>query len=166
MLRTLLFITSLAFTGAAAAQYKWVDENGKVQYGDVPPPGVNASPMRRKAPPVTYSQPEASDKKDGDKKDGDQKDSAKKGPRTSAEQDAEFRRRQKETEQERQKQAKAEQQAADKLENCARAQESVRVVEAGRVSRTDPKGERYFLDDAQLAQESVRARQLVRDWCS
>jgi Domain of unknown function (DUF4124) len=161
MLRTLLFIIGVAFTGTAAAQYKWVDQNGKVQYGDAPPPGVNAAPMHRRGPPVTYSQPEASDKKDGDPKDN-----AKKGPLTTAEQDAEFRKRQKQAEQDRQKQAKAEQDAADKRENCARAQENTRVLEGGRVARTDSKGETYYLDDAQLKQESVRAHQLVREWCN
>jgi uncharacterized protein DUF4124 len=162
MPRALVLIAGLMFAGAAAAQYKWVDKDGKVQYGDVPPAGVNAAPMRRKTPPqTTYSQPEASDKKDGDKKDN-----AKKGPLTTAEKDAEFRKRQKEAEQDRQKQAKAEQEAADKRENCARAQESMRGLESGRVARTDSKGETYYLDDAQLKQESVRSRQLVRDWCN
>jgi hypothetical protein len=165
MLRTLLFITSLAFTGAAAAQYKWVDQNGKVQYGDVPPPGVNASPMRRKAPPVTYSPPEASDKNDADKKDGDKKDNARKGPLTAAEQDAEFRKRHKDAEQERQKQAKAQQDAAEKRENCVRAQEYVRALETGRLARTDSKGETYYLDEAQAAREATKARQSVQQWC-
>jgi hypothetical protein len=161
MLRTLLFIIGVAFAGTAAAQYKWVDQNGNVQYGDAPPAGVNAAPMRRSGPPVTYSQPEASDTKDGD-----QKDNAKKGPPTTAETDAALRKRQKEAEQDRQKQAKADQDAADKRENCARAQDYMRVLEGGRVARTDSKGERYFLDDAQLAQESVKARQSVREWCN
>lgn len=38
---------ALALCGAAAAGvYKWVDENGKVHYGDVPPPASSASRMR------------------------------------------------------------------------------------------------------------------------
>ena len=56
--------------------------------------------------------------------------------------------------------------AQQRRENCARAQDSVRVLETGRVSRTDASGERYFLDDNQLAQESAKARQDVRDWCN
>jgi hypothetical protein len=154
MLRALLLIAGLAFTAAAAAQYKWVDKEGRVQYGDTPPSGVNASPMRRKAPSV--SQPETSAKNDDPKK----------GPLTTAEQDAEFRKRQQEAEKDRQKQAKTQQAAEDKRENCARAQENVRVLEAGRVARTDAKGERYYLDDIQLGQETVKARQEAREWCN
>lgn len=154
MLRALLLIASLAFTGAAAAQYKWVDKDGRVQYGDTPPPGVKASPLRPARPPL--AQPEPSAKKDG----------AKKGPLTTAEKDAEFRKRQQEGEQDRVKQAKAQQEAEDRRENCARAQENLRVLESGRVARTDAKGERYYLDDVQLGQETVKARQIVRQSCN
>jgi hypothetical protein len=53
-----------------------------------------------------------------------------------------------------------------KRENCARAQDALRTLETGqRVARTDTKGERYFLDDAQTAQETARARQSVQEWC-
>src|SRR5476649_153967 len=39
-----------AACGLAQAQaYRWVDKDGKVRYGDIPPPGVKATPM--KAPP-------------------------------------------------------------------------------------------------------------------
>ena len=42
----------------------------------------------------------------------------------------------------------------------------MRTLETGRVARTDAQGERYFLDDDQLAQEIAKARQDVRDWCN
>jgi uncharacterized protein DUF4124 len=155
MLRALLLITSLLFAGTVSAQYKWVDKDGKVQYGDTPPAGAAVSVMRRASPP-SRSQPEASDRKDD----------AKKGPISAAEKDAEFRKRRHAAEQEREKQAKAQQDAADKRENCARAQENMRMLETGRVARTDAKGERYYLNDAQIQQETARARQSAREWCS
>jgi hypothetical protein len=34
------------------------------------------------------------------------------------------------------------------------------------VTRTDAKGERYYLDDAQIAQETARARQSAQQWCN
>jgi len=89
-----------------------------------------------------------------------------KKPLTAAEQDAAFRKRQQDAEKEREKQAKADNAAAAKRENCSRAQEYVRTLETGRVAGTDAKGERYFLDDNQLAQENAKARQNVRDWCN
>ncbi|HZQ74511.1 MAG TPA: DUF4124 domain-containing protein [Burkholderiales bacterium] len=50
-LRTCLILVALALvsTLAAAQQFKWTDKDGKVRYGDVPPPGVKAT--RLKAPP-------------------------------------------------------------------------------------------------------------------
>ena len=80
--------------------------------------------------------------------------------------EAAFRKRQEEAEKEREKQAKAGQEAQEKRENCTRAQDALRSLESGqRVARTDSKGERYFLDDAQTAQETARARQSVQEWC-
>jgi hypothetical protein len=155
MLRIVFFIAAAAFTGAAAAQYKWVDQNGRVQYGDTPPPGVKYQPLRSSPGPLP--QPEASDRKDN----------SPKGPLTNAEKDAEFRKRKQETEQDRQKQAKAQQEAEDKRDNCARAKEYLRALESGqRVSRTDAKGEPYVMEDAQRSQESAKARQSVQQWCN
>jgi hypothetical protein len=159
MLRALLFVAGCALAGAAAAQHKWVDSNGRVQYGDTPPAGVKSTPVR--PPPAPLSQPEASATKEGAKTD-----EAKKGPLTNTEKDADFRKRQQDTQQEREKQAKAQQAADDKRENCARAQEAVRGLDSGRIARTNASGERYFLDDAQLAQETVKARQTAQQWCN
>jgi hypothetical protein len=153
MLKAVLLVAGLVFTSAAMAQYKWVDKNGKVQYGDTPPAGVNASALRPPSQPG--SEPEA------------KKPSRRSGPASLAEKDAEFRKRQQDAEKERDKQAKADQEAQEKRENCARAQEHLRGLEAGqRVIRVDAKGERYFLDDAQVAQEKAKARQAAQQWCS
>ena len=157
MLRTLVLLSGLICAGTVAAQSKWVDKDGRVTYGDAPPAGVNAAPVRRSAAPLPQAE-DASDKKDDAK-------GAKK-PLTAAEQDTAFRKRQQEAEKEREKQAKADSAAAAKRENCSRAQEYVRTLETGRVAGTDVKGERYFLDDNQIAQESAKARQNVRDWCN
>ena len=158
MKKALLLIACLTFAAAATAQhYKWLDQNGRVQYGDTPPPGVKATPLRGPQPPIT--QPSAAAKSD----DGS---AASKGPMTAAERDADFRKRQLEAEKDRQKQAQADQAAEDKRENCSRAQETQRSLETGRVSRTDVKGERYYLDERQIASETTKARQLVQQWCN
>ncbi|HWI99280.1 MAG TPA: DUF4124 domain-containing protein [Burkholderiales bacterium] len=157
MNKALVFMAGLAFAAAAAAQSKWVDKDGRVTYGDAPPQGVNVQSMRRSAAPVPAAEDASADKKE------DAKDAKK--PLTAAEQDAAFRKRQQDAEKESQKQAQAERDTAEKRENCARAQENVRVLEAGRVARYDSKGERYFLDDSQIASETVKARQDAREWC-
>jgi hypothetical protein len=144
-----LAAAGLAFAGAALAQqYKWVDQNGKVQYGDAPPPGVQAQRLK----PPSAGAPAAAK--------GDDKGGKGLSP------EAAFRKRQEDAEKDRQKQAQDEQVAAAKRDNCARAQEQLRQLETGqRISRTDSKGERYFLDDAQVAQETARTRQIVKQSC-
>src|SRR3954468_23892414 len=162
MLRAFILLGVLACAGTVAAQSKWVDKDGRVTYGDAPPVGANAAPMRCSAAPLPQAEEAPSDKADK----ADKKDDAKKKPLTAAEQDAAFRKRREEAEKEREKQAKADGSAAAKRENCTRAQSYVRTLETGRVASSDAQGERYFLDDSQLAQENAKARQDVRDWCN
>ena len=139
----------LACSGPALAQqYKWVDPDGKVRYGDVPPPGVKAQRMK---PPASGPSPSAP--------------AASKGEKPLSP-EAAYRKRQEDAQKENEKAAQAEQEAAAKRENCVRAQESLRTLESGqRIARTDAKGERYYLEDAQVAQEISRARQIVRESC-
>ncbi len=151
MKRILIFAATMAFaTLALGQQYRWVDKDGRVQYGDAPPPGVSAT--RLKGPGAAPAAPAA--------------ESQTKGPLTPAEQDAAFRKRQLEAGKEREKQAQADQLARDRQENCARAQAYLRSLESGtRIAKTDAKGERYFLDDAQVVQETSKARQSVKESC-
>lgn len=47
--RFALLVLMLAAVDANAQMYKWKDASGRTQYGDRPPPGVEASPMRSRA---------------------------------------------------------------------------------------------------------------------
>jgi hypothetical protein len=139
-----------ALTGnAAAQQYKWTDSNGKVQYGDTPPPGVKATPIKGPAAAAPAAAPQAASKA--------------KGPLTPAEQDADFRKRRLDSEKAAANDAKA---AETSRENCKTAQDYTRELEGGqRIARTDAKGERYFLEDEQRATELTKARRKVAEWC-
>ena len=150
MNKAIVLVLGFLFAAAAAGQqYKWVDKDGKVRYGDVPPPGAQATPLRPPAAGSAASVPEAP------------KDAAKALTPEQA-----FRKRQEEAQKEREMQAKAEQDAQAKRENCARAQEALRSLESGqRIQRTDSKGERYYLEDAQIAQETAKARESIGQWC-
>jgi len=141
----------LALAAAAQAQqYKWVDKNGRTQYGDVPPPGVKATALR--PAPAPAAQPAAK--------------GAGKAPLTPAEQELEFRRRQKEKDDAAMKEAQAKQASEAEKQNCENAKQTLRTLESGqRITRTDEKGERYFLDEAQIARETARAREAVSSWC-
>ncbi|MGQ0651284.1 MAG: DUF4124 domain-containing protein [Betaproteobacteria bacterium] len=138
----------LAAFGATAQQYKWVDQNGKVQYGDLPPPGVKATPLKSPPGPASGAAPEG------------KKDAKKLSPEQA------FQKRQKD-EQERQAKAEKEKsEAATKSANCESARANLRTLESGqRVSSTNAAGERVFMDDAQIAQQTGAARKAVADWC-
>jgi hypothetical protein len=149
-MRTLFLVLALAALPAWAQQYKWIDPDGKVRYGDVPPPGVNAQRLR---PPSGPAAPAPAT-------------GAKKGEKALTPEQA-FQKRQQDAAKDADKQAGADAEAQAKRENCQRAQESLRTYESGgRISRTDAKGERYYLDDAQIAQGAAQARQIAQQACN
>jgi hypothetical protein len=142
-------VLGIALAGAAAAQqYKWTDPNGRIQYGDIPPPGVKATPLR--APPPSVGSGEAG---------------AKNGKKELTP-EAAFQKRQQEAREREEKAAKERADAQAKRENCESAQSSLRLLQSGqRVSTTNAAGERVFIDDAQRAQQIERTQRAVAEWC-
>ena len=142
---------------ASAQLYKWVDANGKVHYTDRPPPdNVKTKQIREAAPPP--APPAAKDGKLGSKTSE---------PQSLAERDQAFRKRQAEAAKAEEEQAKKDAKAKEKAQYCNRAKAALAGLEAGgRQARFNDKGERYYLTDAQIAQETARVRQNVADNCN
>lgn len=142
----------LAAGSASAQMYRWVDADGKVRYGDTPPAGAKTSAI--KAPQSGGAAPATAAK------------DAKKGPLTAAEQEKDYRKRQAEAGKAADK-ADAERRAqAERNEVCARTRETLSTLESGqRVARTDARGERYYMDENQVAQEITKARQSMQQAC-
>ena len=150
------FTLAAAVAAASAQSYKWIDKDGKVQYGDNPPPGAKVTAL--KPPPASGASPAAATP-------GAAKD-AKKGPLTPAEQDQALKKRQIEAKEGADKAEKERLAAEEKKRNCDRAQAYLRSLESGtRISRTDDKGERYFIDDPQRATEMETTRKDAAQWC-
>ena len=150
MIRLSVFCAALAFaTGAIAQQYKWVDRDGRVQYGDTPPAGVKAT--RLKPPPAAISAPaQPSGKKDAKKLTPEQA----------------FQKRQQEQREGADKAAQEQAEAQNKRANCEAAQAQLRQLQSGeRISTTTASGERAFIDDAQRARETERAQKAISEWC-
>lgn len=158
MKKTLVLLIGLAFAGVAQAQIKcWTDADGKRACGDVPPPGAKVTTVKVPTTPAEVA-PAA--------KGAAAKD-AKKGPLTPAEREMEYRKSQAEAQKAAAKADQEKKDAAAKQDNCERAREMLRALESGqRLQRTDAKGERYYVDDAQREQETVRARLIVQQNCS
>ncbi len=144
---------------AFAQTYKWIDQNGKVQYSDTPPPS-NIKSDRLRIPAHAPDAPPPSAAK------GAAKDAAKGGPKTTAEQEQAFRKRQLDSSKAEQEQEQKQAEATREAENCRRARAALTNLQiGGRQMRIDEKGERVFLDDAQIAQETARAQQEVAQAC-
>ena len=159
LLSTAVLLTVLAVAGGAQAQqYKWVDGKGRTVYGDTPPPGVKAWPLRAPSGPAPATA------QNGAQESGSK--AARKGPLTPVEQEQEFRKRQLDAGKAREKADQDAKQSAALQENCRNAQEMVRTLQSGqRVQRTSPSGERYYLDDAAVAAEVARAQKVAEDSC-
>ena len=156
MIRIVIAIVFLLAAASAGAQmYRWVDKDGKVRYGDTPPPGAKTSSI--KAPQSGGAAPQAPAASSKD---------AKKGPLTPAEQEQEYRKRQAEARKAAEKAESENQSKNDLSEACARSKEYLGTLNSGqRVARTNPSGERYYMDENQVAQEVAKAQQAVQKSC-
>ena len=152
---------------ASAQMYKWVDSNGKVQYSDKPPPGNVKTEKLRAPAPAPVRAPAAGEARKDAPKAGSPKDAAKAGPKTPAEQEQAFRKRQLDAAKAQEEEGKKQADASDKAEKCTRAKAALAGLElGGRQTRVDEKGERVFLDEQQIAQETAKARQHVAAACN
>jgi hypothetical protein len=144
-------IATLAFyAGASQAQVQcWTTKDGKRACGDTPPPGVKTTAISTPSAPSAPA-------------DAGSKSAARKGTP-----EQEFQKRQAESSKSREKEQQAQEQAQAKQENCERARNALRSLESGqRISRVDKDGERYFLEDQEVARETERARDSVQKNCS
>ncbi len=162
---TALIVTSLlgaALALPAAAQWKWRDARGQVQYSDLPPPpGVvdkdilqrpNGSFQRALPPSAAAASAPAS---------------AASGlvPKT-VEPELEAKRKKEEEAEAAKKQAEEKRIAAAKADNCNRAKAHARSLDSGlRVARVNEKGEREIIDDKMRAEEARRAREVMASDC-
>jgi hypothetical protein len=164
-----------AACGLAHAQaFKWVDKDGKTRYGDFPPAGVKATPMKAPSGPAAPAPSSAPAGKDATARDaaakGDGKaDAAKaapKGPLTPAEQAQAFRERQMKAKEDAEKADKQRAEADARKQNCTASQEALRTLESGRrISSVNAQGESVFLDDAQIQQRIADTRKAAAENC-
>jgi hypothetical protein len=168
--RTLAVAVALAALTAlpAAAQWVWKDSNGRTVYSDrSPPPDVKPSQIVREPstpvlpmPAAAIGQPEAP-------KGSDWKAQPAGAPKTMAEREMEFRKRQQERADSERKAQEEQQKSAAKATECERARGYLKGLEDGqRVVRTDASGNREYLDDSQRGAEIERTRKMVQSLCS
>jgi hypothetical protein len=85
---------------------------------------------------------------------------------TPAEKEKDYRERQQEAQKAAAKADAEKQDKAARNEGCERTKEYLRTLESGqRIARTNPSGERYYLDEKQVAQEVAKAREAMQKAC-
>ena len=142
-------LLSLFSLNLHAEAHKWIDEEGKVNYSDIPPPHVespqtirNIAGKGQTEAPASYSN------------------------KSYAEREAELKKSKKEQAEVSSKKANEAAQAEEKKHNCVAARENLRTLEDGaRVTGYDANGERTYLDDSAREQRLNEARKAISVNC-
>jgi hypothetical protein len=153
-----------AFVGVAScpavAQWAWKDDNGRTVYSDRPPPAsVNTDRIVRQPPNrQTVLPPSASGTDSAPRPATDTRATASAtapaAPKSVAEQEMEFRKRQQERADAEKKAQDEQVKLAAKAADCERAKGYLRAIETGeRITRTD-------------AAEADRTRKIVESTCN
>ena len=148
MKRLLLFAALVAWSGiAGAVVYKWVDAQGKVQYGDRPPDGVHAELVEMAGNHAARSAPSRpSDAAPGAKPAGQAQ---------PAQDDAST------------KKAVEDDVAQTREKQCAEAQDRYKkLIEGRRLYKTGADGERQYLTSDEIDSERVNAKRDVDAICN
>jgi hypothetical protein len=174
-------IGMVAASTSALAQWAWKEDNGRMVYSDRPPPSnIKQSQITRQptliapAPPPTPVAPGAAAAPGqpgpaaGAAAAGDVREpTTKAGPKTIADQELEFRKRQQAREAAEKKSADDEAKASQQAQDCDRVKGYIQSLESGvRITRTDNDGNPHFLDDSERAAELDRSRATAAKTCA
>ena len=134
-------IAALYAASALAVTYKWLDENGRVVYGDTPPAGVKAERLNTTVPPTDPN-----------------------AVRDLATKDAELRKRQQQRIDDAAKEEKARTDANLVRRQCQQAVGRVKTLrEDANVYTYNDKGERVYLEGAAREEAIAQNQKVMRD---
>jgi hypothetical protein len=132
---------ALASTASHAILYKWIDENGRVSYGDQPPPGAKPEKLNASIGPADPN-----------------------AVRDMATKDAEIKKRQQQRADEAAKTAKDESDGKKKLDQCVQARGRIKTLRNDTaVYRYNEKGEKVFYEAADRERAIADNQKLMRD---
>ena len=150
----ILGLALLASSLIAHAQvYQWKDANGKTIVSDTPPPGgVKASRSFGGSPSMSIEKPAAT--------------SDANAPKSMADKDADFKKRQQDNKLKSELKAKDEEFAKEKQQFCEQARRQIATMEAkGPVATVNEKGEQQLMNADQRMEEIERVRKQMAENC-
>ena len=163
MIRFALFTFAiLAATAAQAQVYKCLGPDGVTTYSQNPcPPNMKRETMQRGSVSAAPAAAPADTSGQAAKTD------AKSGPKSVSDQEQAFRKRQADAAKAAKEADQQNAQAQIKSQNCDSARQRFAQYDiGGRISRIDEKGERYYMDDAQINSAKAQAQADVSKWCN
>ena len=158
----LLVAAACLLSFSASAQWQWVDNEGRKVFSDLPPPShiPERNILRKPAERSGYGSLAPAPNPAPPAPDAPQ---AKPGGIDSA---LQAKAKEKEAAEQAKRKEEEERIARMKTESCALARQAmVGLIAGGRIARTDANGERYFLDEAGIAQETVRVQAIIDQDC-
>jgi len=167
MSRKPLFIAAIALVLAASAQaqWKWRDARGNVQYSDLPPPQGTPEKDILQRPPG-QARPTIIVSPAGAPASAASAPAPAASTPSKAEQEAAARARKEQDTQAARQKEEERRLAEQRRDNCNRAQANLRELRNGsRLTRTNEKGERVYMDEAQIAAEGSRTRDIIPSEC-
>lgn len=171
-IRILLLCLIMLPTLANAEIYKWKDKDGKVRYSDVPPPSNvpqeslygKKIPKPTGQPPLMPVEGDATVAANKEKAAAQEKAASEKAPVSKEEAAA---KRAKDAEQSKKEDEAKQAELKLKQENCKSAQANLKTyTDGGRLIKTNEKGEREYLNDADIGKGKVEAQKDVETYCN
>lgn len=163
--RTLILaVASCSFMPVALAQWQWIDKDGRKVFSDRSPPAEIQEKDILKRPGGKSPSLPASSADPAPPAAAAVKASAPKLSGKDAQ--LEVRKKQADEEEAAKKKAEEEKLAHTKADNCERAHKGLATIQSGvRLSVTNAKGEREFMDDSARAAESKRLQGIADSEC-
>jgi hypothetical protein len=157
-----VLLATSCVAASALAQWVWLDDHGVKQFTELAPPS-NVPQNRILKQPHGSAIPAKTDGAEPKSEDATANDTTK-GPMTTAEKEAEYKKKKKEQAEKEKKEAdKAKQQQAS-ADNCARTKSYLESLNSGaRITNTNSNGERAFLSDEDRAKETAHAQEVLSD---
>ena len=147
----------------AQAQWAWRDANGTVVFSDQPPPASVKSNQIVRQPRAAAAAVPADDAPAAKPSEA----ARPAAPKSLAERELDFQKRQKENAEAAAKAEEDERNRSRKAAECDRARGYLKALESGhRVAQVDASGQRSFLNDAQRSAEIERLRQNTQSLCN
>jgi len=169
MHKLLLLAVACTWAMGAAAQWQWIDKDGRKVFSDRPPPQEIPDKSILKQPGGGRATPRPAPVEAAAPADGAQVAAPKpaaSAPGSGKDKALEEKKAQTEAAEAAKKKAEEEKQAKAQADNCTRAREAKAAFDTGRpITKSNAQGERVFLDEAARAAESKRIDGIIAADC-